>query len=74
MVQTPDPHGKGKFWEKEAPVVKYMTFCRELCKNGLTDRLAVLVVDSGGPKEAQVQSYSPGGINVPSRAQPGEYN
>jgi len=24
-----------------------------------------LVVDSGGPKEAQVQSYSPGGANVP---------
>jgi len=23
-------------------------------------------VDSGGPKEAQVQSYSPGGANVPS--------
>ena len=34
------------------------TFCREVCKNGLTDQ-AVLVVDSGGPKEAHVQSYSP---------------
>jgi len=33
-------------------------------KNGLTDRLAVLVVDSGGSKEAQVQLYSPGGANV----------
>ena len=34
-------------------------------------------MDSGGLQEAQVQSYSPGGINVPSRegalAQPGEY-
>jgi len=33
-------------------------------------------VDSGGPKEAQVQLYSPGGANVPSLdgtfAQPGE--
>jgi len=35
-------------------------------------------VDSGGPKEAQVQSYSPGSANVPSSegtlAQPGEYD
>jgi len=30
------------------------TLCRELCKNGLTDRDAVWVVDSGGPKEACV--------------------
>jgi len=27
-------------------------------------RSAICVVDSGGPKEAQVQSYSPGGTNV----------
>jgi len=27
---------------------------------------AIWIVDSGGPKEAQVQSYSPGGANVPS--------
>jgi len=38
------------------------------------DQLAVLVVDSGGPKEAQVQSYSSGGASVPSWAQPGEYD
>jgi len=35
-------------------------------------------VDSGGPKEAQVQSYLPGGANVPTRegtlAPPGKYN
>ena len=73
------PHGKGQFWGKGAPIVKYIwTFCHELCENGLTNRLAVLVVDSGGPKEAQVQSYSPGGANVPSwegtLAQPGEYD
>jgi len=30
------------------------TFCRELRNNGRTDRFAVYVVDSGGPKEAQV--------------------
>jgi len=40
------------------------TFCRELCRNGWTNRFAFCVVDSGGPKEVQVQSYSPGGANV----------
>jgi len=48
------------------------------CKNGWTDRDAVWVVDLGGPKKAQVQSYSPGGANVPSHegtlAPPGEYD
>jgi len=29
-------------------------------------RFAIWVVDLGGPKEAQVQSYSPGGANVSS--------
>jgi len=32
----------------------------------LIDLLAVFVVDSDGPKEVQVQRYSPGGANVPS--------
>jgi len=54
------------------------TFCRELCKNGWTDRFAIWVVDSGGQKEAQVQLYSPGGTNVHTRkgilAPPGEYD
>ena len=35
-------------------------------QSGWTDRFAVWVVDSGGPQEAQVQSYSPGVANVPS--------
>jgi len=43
-----------------------LTLCRELCKNGWNDRFAVWVVNSGRPKEAQVQSYCPGGANVPS--------
>jgi len=47
-------------------------------KNGSTDQFAVWVVDSGGPKEAQVQPHSPGGANVPSHvdilASPGEYD
>jgi len=54
------------------------TFCRELCKNGCTDRFAVWVVDSGEPKEAQFQSYSTGGADVPTyegtMAPPGEYD
>jgi len=41
-------------------------------------RFAVWIVDSGGPKEAQAQSYSPGGANVPTLegtfAAPGEYD
>jgi len=37
-----------------------------MCKNGWTDRFAVWVVDWSGPKDAQVQSYSPGGANMPS--------
>ena len=32
----------------------------------LNRSFAIWVVDLGGPKEAQVQSYSPGGANVPS--------
>jgi len=35
-------------------------------KNGWTDRCSVWVVDSGGLKEAQVQSYLLDGANVPS--------
>jgi len=66
------PHRKGQFWEKGAPIVKYRdflhieTFCHELCKNACTDQFAVWVVDSGGPKEAEVTSYSPGGASVRS--------
>jgi len=51
------------------------TFSHELCKNSLTDRLAVLVVDSGRPKEAQVQSYlllpvCPHGRNLANTIEP----
>jgi len=60
------PHGKGEFWGKEKPTVSIGTSCRELYKNGWTDRFAVWIVDSSWPKEAQVQSYSPGGTNMPS--------
>jgi len=48
------PHQKGQFWGKEEPIVSIGTFCRELCNYGRTDEFAVWIVDSGGPKEAQV--------------------
>ena len=35
---------------------------------------AIWVVDSGELKQAQVQSYSPGGANVPSWEGVGEYD
>jgi len=62
-------HEKEHFWEKASPIVKYRDFLpwavqkrpnRSIC------RLSCGLVDSGGPKDAQVQSYSPGGVNVPS--------
>ena len=63
---------------KEEPILSKGTFCRKLCKNGRTDRFAVWIVDSGGPKEAQVQSYSPAATYVPTwegtLAPPGEYD
>jgi len=55
----PDPFIRGNFLGKGHPLLSTGTFCRELCRNFWTDRFAVWVVDSGGPKEAQVQSYSP---------------
>jgi len=45
---------------------------------GKFNGFAVWVVDSGGPKEARVQSYSSGGATVPTwegtMAPPGEYD
>ena len=62
------PMGRGKFrGENGRPIVKYRDFLsRAVHQTWSVDRFAVWVVDSGGPKEAQVQSYSPGGANVPS--------
>jgi len=60
------------------PIVSILTFCRELCKNSRTDRFAIWIVDLGGPKEAQVQLYSPGGANIPTHEgtllSPGKYD
>jgi len=73
------PRWKGQFLGKRAPIVKYRDFLsRAVHQTWSVDRFAVWVVDSGGPKEAQVQSYSPGGANVPSHvdtlAPSGEYD
>ena len=37
---------EGAILWKEEPTVSIGTFCRELCKNGQTDRFAVWIVDS----------------------------
>jgi len=44
----PDTPSEGAILGKEKPIVSVGTFCRELCKNGPTDRFAVWIVDSGG--------------------------
>jgi len=49
------PLGKGQFWgEGHAPTCP-TTLWYKLCKNGWTDRDAVWVMDSGGPKEACIR-------------------
>jgi len=62
---------------REVAPMYQMTLCRELCKNSWTGRFAIWVVESCGPKEAEVQSHSPGGANVPTwegtLVPPGEY-
>jgi len=54
------------------PIVKYKDTLRSPV------RFAVKVVGFGGPKKAQVQSYLPGGANMPTwegtLAPPGEYD
>ena len=45
-------------WGKGSPIVK------DFLLKQLNRLICLWVVDSGGPKEVQVQSYSPGGVNV----------
>jgi len=47
-------------WGKGSPIVKY----KDCLLKQLNCLICLWVVDSGGPKEAQVQSYSSGGSNV----------
>ena len=58
------PIRRGNFLGKGRSLLSIRTLYRELCRNGWTDRFVVWVVDSGGPSEAQIQSYSPGCANV----------
>jgi len=58
------PMRRGNFGGKGRPLLSMWTFCRELWWNSCTDRLAVWVVDSGGPKEAQVEPYLPDAASV----------
>jgi len=44
------PHAKGQLLGEKHDRACPTTLCRELCKNGRTDRFAVWVVDSGGPE------------------------
>ena len=62
------PHGKGQLRWIGAPIVKYRQFLPWAVQKRLklTDQFAVWAVDSSLPKDAQVQSYSPGGTNVQS--------
>jgi len=64
----PDPPmGVAILRGKGGPLWRRWTLCREMCRNGWTDRDAVWVVDSGGPKEARV-------TRVCTLALPGEYD
>jgi len=49
------PMRTGNFEGKGMPPTCSTTFWRELCENAWTDRDAVWVMDSGGPKEARIR-------------------
>jgi len=55
---------RGNFKGERAPIVKYRNFLPWAVQKRWTELFAVRVGDSGGPKEAQIQVYSPGGANV----------
>jgi len=69
---------EGAILVEGSPIVKYRHFLPWAVQKRLKHRIGVWVVDSGGPKEAQVTSYSPGGENVSSwdvtLTPPGEYD
>ena len=71
LDEGPDPPQEGAILgERTVHWKVYRDFCRELCENGWISWFAVWIVDSGGPKEAQIQSYSPGGANLSSTIEP----
>ena len=73
VQSTRSPMGRVTFG-KMGTIVKY----RDFLLWAVQKRLNHLICHSGGPKEAQVESYSPGGTNVFSwggiLAPPGEYD
>jgi len=62
------PHVKGKFLVERTCWACPMTLCRELCKNGSTDRDAIWVVDSDRPKKVCL------GVHTGPLTPPDEYN
>jgi len=69
------PIGRGNFEGNGRIIVNYRDTLRSSVKKRLNRSICHL---SSGPKDAQVQSYSPSGANVPSweytLPPPGEYN
>jgi len=63
----PDSHAKGQLLEERTWPGMLDDILLWSVQKWLNRSICCLVVDSGGPKEAQVQSYSPGGANVPSQ-------
>jgi len=60
------PHAKVQLLGERSCPDMPITLCRELWKNGWTDRFVVWVVDSDESNKAQVKWYSAGGANAPS--------
>ena len=78
LGEGPDPPmDRGNVGERGVHC-KVETFGRELSKQPETIDLPFGLWTLSGPKEARVQSYSPGGANVPSwkgtLVPPGEYD
>jgi len=72
------PARRGNFRGKGSPIVKYRDFLPWAVQKWLNRLICHLGFGLGWAKEAQVQSYSPGGANAPTwegtSAPPGEYD
>jgi len=75
---SPSPIGRGNFGERGRPILKCGDFLPWAAQKWLNNQFAVRIVDLGRLKEAQFQSYSPGGVSMPlwqvTLAPPGEYD
>ena len=65
VLWGPVPPWEWAIFGNGSPIVKYSDFLSRAVRKRLNRSICVWVVDWGGPKEAQVQSYSPGDANVP---------